>query len=266
MEFQEVLPLLVSGPSVFFFTFRLDRDLNELYETEYELPDGTKSEPYTSTLTTMEGLLQSLASIASMGTFVYKGLQKRKAPLRPKVFLVGTHKDQLDSKTANVHIARIDQQLQNAIKSTSHYKALVEFASPSQLIFTVNNFSESESDFQGIRSAVERVVVRDEFQMTSPAHWLIFSLALRKIKPYVVSYDICLEIARQCGLTEHEFDEALHFIHSKMGLIRYFPYEDVKDLVIIHPQFLFDKVTELIVNTFQVSIRWMTLNKRECFL
>ena len=35
-----------------------------------------------------------------------------------------------------------------------------------------------------------------------------------------------------------------------MGLIRYFPYEDVKDLVVIHPQFLFDKVTELIVDTF----------------
>ena len=35
-----------------------------------------------------------------------------------------------------------------------------------------------------------------------------------------------------------------------MGLIRYFPYEDINDLVVIHPQFLFDKVTELIVDTF----------------
>ena len=35
-----------------------------------------------------------------------------------------------------------------------------------------------------------------------------------------------------------------------MGLIRYFPYEDVKDFVVINPQHLFDKVTELIVNTF----------------
>ena len=29
IEFQEVLPLLVSGPSVFFLVFRLDRDLNK---------------------------------------------------------------------------------------------------------------------------------------------------------------------------------------------------------------------------------------------
>ena len=48
----------------------------------------------------------------------------------------------------------------------------MEFASPEQLIFTVNNFSDNESGFNDIRSSVERVVGRDEFQMTSPACWL----------------------------------------------------------------------------------------------
>ena len=250
MEFQEVLPLLVSGPSMFFFTFRLDRDLNRSYSIEYDLSDGTSAKPYTSTLTTLDGILQTLASVSAMGIFVYQGLQKRKIALKPKVFLVGTHKDKLDSKKADKHIAKLDQQLQKTLKSTAHYKNLVEFASPTQLIFSVNNFSESDSDFQNIRLAFERVVERDEFHMTSPSHWLIFSLALRKLKSDVISYDLCLEVARQCGLADDELDEALHFIHSKMGLIRYFPYEDVKDFVVIHPQHLFDKVTELIVNTF----------------
>ena len=251
MEFQEVLPLLVSGPAMFFFTFRLDQDLNEHYSIEYELSDGAKSDPYAVTSTTIEGIMQTLASISAMGTFIYQGLQKKEAPLQPKVFFVGTHKDKLDPKVADSHIVSVDQQLQEVIKSTTHFNDLVEFASPSQLIFTVNNLSESDSDFQNIRSAVERVVMRSEFQMTSPAHWLIFSLALRKLESHVVSYSDCFNIARQCGLTsQEELNEALHFIHSKMGLIRYFPYEDVKDFVIIDPQFLFDKVTELIVDTF----------------
>ena len=67
MEFQEVLPLLVSGPCMFFYTFRLDRDLNECYEIHYELPDGTTSDSYKSSMTTIEGIVQSLASIAAMG-------------------------------------------------------------------------------------------------------------------------------------------------------------------------------------------------------
>ena len=267
MEFQEVLPLLVSGPSVFFFTFRLDRDITQRYVIEYEVSGGDKAEPYTSNLSIVEGLLQTLATIAAMGTFIYKGLQRTKTALRPKVFIIGTHKDQLESNTADKYIANVDQQLQKAIKQTSHYDHLIEFASskPTRLIFAVNNFSMSDVEFKNIRLAVERVVVRNEFQMTSPAHWLIFSLALRKLEPYVISFEECLEIAKQCCLVDNEVTEALHFIQSKMGLIRHFQYDDVKDLVVIHPQFLFDKVTDLIVDTFtfeKVGIPKMTKFKQ----
>ena len=251
IEFQEVLPLVVSGPSIFFFTFRLDRKLDERYEIEYRLSDGTRSEPYKSTLTTIQGILQTLASIAAMGTFTYEDLHKRVIPLRPKVFLIGTHKDLLDDKIADDHIKKIDKQLKDVICSTKHYEDLVRFASQSQLIFTVNNFSESESDFKMIRSVVEVVVEQDGFEMASPSHWLIFSLAIRKYPSPVIRYDECFEIAKSCKITDKkEFDLALNFIHSKMGLIRYFPDEHLKNIVIVHPQFLFDKVTELIVGTF----------------
>ena len=128
---------------------------------EYDHEDRTKAEPYKSSLTTVEGLLQTLATIAAMGTFIYKGLQKCKLALRPKVFIVGTHKNQLDPETADSLISSVDNQFQEAIKS--HYKDVLEFASPSQLIFAVNNFSEKESDFQDMRTAVERVVERDAF-------------------------------------------------------------------------------------------------------
>ena len=249
IEFQEVLPLLVSGPSIFFFVFRLDRDLDECYMIEYELSNGKKSKPYTSTFNTIDGIMHTLASISSMGTFVYKGVQNAKAQ-RPKVFFVGTHKDQLDSRTAASVISSIDTKIQERIKSTSHYRDLIEFASPSQLIFTVNNFSDDDCDFLNIRLAVERIVKRNEFQMTSPVQWLIFSLAIRKVRSDIISYSECLQIAKNCGLVEDDVNEALHFVHSKMGLIRYFPHEGLKDLVIVRPQFLYDMVTKFIVDTF----------------
>ena len=105
-----VLPLLVSGPSIFFFNvFRLDRDLTQRYIiVEYEFSDGTKATPYKSTLTTVDSIYQTFASISIMGTFVYRGLQKRKVPLRPKVFLIGTHRDKLVHETANATIAKMD--------------------------------------------------------------------------------------------------------------------------------------------------------------
>ena len=252
MEFQDLLPLLVSGPSVFFITFRLDQDLNQVFTIQYELPGGNKSQPYQTTLTVMEAILQSLASISSMGTFVYKGLQKQEIPIRPKVFLVGTHKDLLDPETAVEQIHKIDQYLQSIITSTSHYHdGLVEFATPSQLIFTVNNLAPGDTDFQKIRLAVEKLVHRGEFKVSSPSHWLILSLVIRYLKSRIISFDECFSVAQQCGITdETELKEALHFLHTKLGVVRYFPVEGLDNIVIKDPQVLFDKVTELIVRTF----------------
>ena len=255
VEFQELLPLLVSGPSVFFFTFRLDQELNQRFTIEYHLPDGGRSKPYQSTLTVVEAILQTLASVASMGTFTYKRPQvKSAASLKPKMFIVGTHKDKLDTATADSEIKKIDQHLQKVIKSTSHYQEdTVQFATESQLIYTVNNFSKDDSDFEEIRSGVERVVCHSQFKVHFPTHWLIFSFVLRQetIKDSIISYEQCFSIAKDCGITDHEeLDHALRFLHTKIGLIRHFRTPGLNDFVIRDPQILFDMVSKLIVSTF----------------
>ena len=252
MEFQELLPLLVSGPSMFFITFQLHKDLNECFQVEYELPSGESSKCYQSSLSILDSILQTLSTIAAMGTFVYKGLQKKCVPLKPKVFLIGTHKDLLDKESAVNIIDNIDAQLQAVIKSTSHYReGIIQFSSKSHMIFIVNNLDASDSDFQTIRSAVEKTVERGDYKMESPAHWMIYSLVVRQLQNRVESYDECFAIAKECGIKDkNEFNEALHFIHTKMGLVRYFPHEELKDIVIVDPQILFEKVTELIVETF----------------
>jgi GTPase SAR1 family protein len=251
MEFQELLPLLVSGPSLFFIVFPLHRDLSELFTIEYELPDGQRSQPYQSSLSLKEAILQSLATIAAMGSFTYKGVG-RNVQLKPKVLFIGTHKDLLDPVTVLEEIKKKDRYLQQMIISTSHYRdGLIEFASESQLIFTVDNLSESDADFAPIRSRVNMIAQLNEYQMSIPTHWLIFSLVIRNLSGRVVSYDECFSVAQQCGIdNEEELKEALWFLHTKMGVIRYFPYGDLGRIVILDPQLLFDRITDLIVKTF----------------
>ena len=252
MEFQELLPLLVSGPSIFFITFQLHKDLDQHFLVEYELPSGKSSQSYQSSLSILESILHTLSSISAMGTYVYKGLQRKAVPLRPKVFIIGTHKDLLNKKLAKAEIKSIDEHLQAVLKSTSHYhEGIIQFASESQMIFAVNNHDLDDSDFKRIRTAVEKVVETGDYRMRSPAHWMIYSLVVRQLKNRVESYEECFAIAKECGIRDtNEFNEALHFIHTKMGLVRYFPHEQLKDLVIVNPQILFEKVTELIVETF----------------
>ena len=247
VEFQDVLPLLVSGPSIFFYTFRLDKDLNDKYEIQYELSGNRKSDPYRSSLTTLEGIIQTLASIDAMVTYIYQGRQKKE--VKPKVFFVGTHKDKLDRQSKKETLESVDQQLREAV---SPFRDIVEYASEERLIFATNNFSESDSDFHGIRLRIDDLVNQNQYVMTFPSNWLAFSFILKHLKAQVISFDQCFnELAKQNGIsTEEELKDVLHFLHSTTGLIRYFPYSEIDSVVVIHPQFLFDKVTELIIGTF----------------
>ena len=252
MEFQELLPLLVSGPSLFFIIFPLHRDLDELFTIQYELPDGQRSEPYQSSLTLKEAILQSLATIAAMGTFTYKGVGNDSVELKPKVVLVGTHKDLLNTTTVEKDIKKKDAELRQMITTKSYYREnLIESASKNQLMFTVNNLAEGDDDFAAIRARVNTIAKLSRYQMSIPTHWLIFSLVICSLSDRVISYDQCYKVAQQCGIdSKKELKEALWFLHTKMGVIRYFPYGDLGKIVIIDPQLLFDRVTDLIVKTF----------------
>ena len=239
IEFQELLPLLVSGPSVFFLVFRLDHDLNKRFTVVYVRPNGTMSEPYQSNFTVKEALLQTLASIASIeSTEIH-------------VFFVGTHMD----KVSRAKIDRIDCSLRHMVTSTGLYReGMIQFASESRMLLAVNNLSDDDSGIQQVRAAVERLGSRGSFKVTAPPSWLIFSLTIRQHKDRVLSYEQCFEVARQCGITSRgELNEALWFLHTKVGLIRHFQgdgLEDLQKIVIQDPQVLFDRITDLVVETF----------------
>ena len=178
--------------------------------------------------------------------------------MKPKVFFVGTHKDCLPANSAEEFIQRNDELLQSHVRQTDLFdQDAIQFAEhPKRLIFAVNNLSKDDDEFQKIRSAVQTTVERDEFTIECPSSWLILSLILRaKHKSdRVLTFDKCFSIARECGISDRkELNQALSFIHSRLGLVRYFDVKDLNTVVVIDPQILFDKITDLIVKTFTVE-------------
>ena len=254
LEFQEMLPALTAGPTLFFLVFRLDQDLDKTVSIRFRYPDGHGTEPYQSNFTVRETLLQSLASIASMGTYVYSKQKREPLLLKPKVILIGTHRDKISTR----ELKQIDRRIWKMVKviSLSH-EGLIEPASESQLVVAVNNLSVHFSEFHLVQSVVERICDRDDFRLSLPSTWLIFSLVIRQLKKCVITYDECFDIAQQCGIDSHnDLDEALWFLNTKVGLVRHFRgegLEDLQDIVIVDPQILFTKITQLIVNTFTIS-------------
>ena len=253
IEFQEHLPLLVCGPSIFFVTFPLHYDLEKPYDVCYEYPDG-RVETYKSPATLLQELLQTIATI-SASNFTSGQHRDSEAGTKLKIFFVGTHKDCLPAKSTEEIIQKKDKLLQDYIRQTSLFNQdSIHFAQhPKQLIFAVNNLSDDDDQFQKIKAAVQMTVERDKFTIECPSSWLILSLILRaKHKSdQILTFDECFSIARECGITDRkELKEALSFIHTRLGLVRYFNIEGLNTLVVIDPQILFDRITDLIVKTF----------------
>ena len=247
-QFQESLPALVSGPSIYFLTFPLHKGLNTKCPVEYQHPDGRSIIPFEASCTTKEILLSSLASIASTRSYIK--LEDGK-PVTPKVLFIATHKDKLGSEQ---DLQKIDQELQDVVKSTDAYKdEMIIFCSEKRMVFALDNTSDDDKDIQQVRDAVERLGLQsNDYKIRTPHTWMLFAVTLRHLPGRVLSIEDCMQVANECGIKDRgELDDALWFLHHNVGIIRHFrEVPELRDVVIKEPQYIFDKVTDLIIQTF----------------
>ena len=89
VEFQEMVALLVFGPSLFLFVFRADQDMKSTFQVGYRTSASESINCYTSSITTEEALLQCLASVYAMETPDKASFHNH----HPYVLIVATHKD-----------------------------------------------------------------------------------------------------------------------------------------------------------------------------
>ena len=248
VEFQEMLPLLIFGPSIFFFIFRLDLDFKSELCVEYRMSANKSINCYTSSITTEEALLQCLTSVYAMDTSEEDSVKTHK----PMVFIVGTHKDRLGSEAEGIiKINHLNRHLDFIIQSNG-FRDLVQYAGDNHnVMFAVDNTSDSEEDFQKIRSNVNHLInSRKEFSIEYPISYLLFCLDLQNMKQSILTLDECKDLAAQHGIEEDQVSHLLRFLHIRIGVVRYFDIKGLKHIIVKEPQVLFDKITDLLVKTF----------------
>ena len=192
VEFQEMVSLLVFGPSIFFFVFRADQDLKSTFEVGYRRSGSESINCYTSSISTEEALLQCLASVYAMDTPSQASLHTH----NPYVFIVATHKDKL-GQSADQKIDQLNVSLRSLIKE-SGFESLVLYADSAkgQLAFVVDNTSESDEDFQVIRSKVHNLIIsREEFTIEYPLSYLLFCLELQSDQRSILTLEECRAMA-----------------------------------------------------------------------
>ena len=256
VEFQEMLPLLIFGPSIFIFVFRIDLNFQSKFRIEYRKGESESINCYTSSITTEEALLQCLASVYAMDT---PGKDTVKTH-RPLVFIVGTHKDQLDS-SADARISELNQYIISLIEKNG-FQDLVLYADnhKGQIFFPVDNTSDSDDDFKLIRSKVNALInVRKEFTIDYPISYLLLCLDLQNVKKSIITLDEFKILAAKHGIEGDDVFHLLHFLHLRIGIVRYYDVDGLRDIVVIEPQVLFNTITDLVIRTFSCDV----LTRRE---
>ena len=263
VEFQEMISLLIFGPSIFLFVFRVDLDFQSKFSIEYRASKSESTNCYTSSITIEEALLQCLASVYAMDTRgdLDAGVKTHK----PLVFVIGTHKDKLGS-SADQKITKLNQHLDSLIVK-SGFQDLVQYADADkgQVMFAVDNTSESDEDFKAIRSKVHGLINgRKEFNIEYPIAYLLFCLELQNLKRSILTLDECKDMAAQYGIEGDQVSHLLQFLHLRIGVIQYHDVDGLRHIIIKEPQVLFNKVTNLIIRTF--SCKALTTKEQRDFL
>ena len=248
VEFQEVLSILINGPSIFFFVIKVNVSLDEPLTLEYRNMNGV-TDSYESATTTRQALVQTLTTI-----------QNTDGPTDVSthssvVFIIGTHTDKIEPRESEEEkIRKLNAELHDLI--ASHKFELVEYqdAPSNAVIFPVSNthFETESKMFEDIKERVDQKIEgMRNLIIDYPLGYLLFSLALQYCKDDVLYRTKCEEIAAKFQITgDEEVTKMLKTLHHRIGIIQYYNIDGLKHLVIIKPEVLFKKLTELMVKTF----------------
>ena len=271
IEFQELLPLLIAGPAIFIFVFRLDPGgLNVLTKVSYRKGQNEVSNEYESSLTIREFFLQTLASINSMELNTVNDFKTpRMEHFKPCVIIVGTCEDELhekynmDHEKVNAKIEDINCEIIAILDKHNYENIIFVLANPKarKYLFTVSNKfdadlpEEEEGGGGKIRSFITDWIRSEPqkrmFEITYPLHYLLASLCLENLDEKVITKEFFASTLKRNRIEIINMDNLLCFLHYNIGQIRHFSKcIGVEDLIFNKPTFLFEAITQLIIMTF----------------
>ena len=232
-EFQEVLPMLVSGCSLFLLIFGLNRRIDDPCLVSY-VYEGEVTGAYESSFTVKGILCECLATIACIGTRIETRKDQPCVPeKRPKVFIVGTQKDLVDKDKYKEVIGNVNKQLQHAIKNFEQFIQVVPY-SADQLFFTVDNYDDEDTSFQLLQKKVEEAFKdsRRTYEVTLPISYFLLDILLRYPKKIKLSREQCDKIASKYGMTIEHLEELAKDLVAKTG--KHIDNIDVTDPELLH--------------------------------
>ena len=235
--FLDVLPAFISSQTVFLLVFNVSENID--VDQRWFLSNFTM-------VTTLSLLHKWMALIHTR----FGGAQHGILPVNyPRVFLVGTHADQIAPGKPHEEQKRLAFEVFDKLFASIKGKEYADMVLGGIVVdnTTAGLDPQADSGYDKLREIIYSFV-HDKLTIETPVSWIHFrkvlQLYIKKQKP-VIQLDEVYSIAAQCHVPHDDVPSALLFYHG-LGVFLFYPdIESLKSVVFLEPRWLVDQLGKL---------------------
>ena len=248
-EFLEVMPAFLQHTSVCLFVMKLSELLSECPKIEYFENGKPVGEPVVCPFTNEQMLMRCVQTIQTQCTH-----QDSSTNQESKLVMVGTHQDLAGQ--CKESIEEKNQTLHNKLCPEFDKSLIFHREDMRQLVFPINAKNPGPQDYEVANKITENIfnVVSSLKPRKTPISWFKFEQVIQKLcRIYgkrIMHWKECLQVARSLHLSAKDLNATLDHL-ANFGVIHYY-WHLLPDIVFVDPQFLLDKISELVKYHYQL--------------
>ena len=247
--FLDIAPVLLRYNPVSILTQKLNEKLDDQPKFYFSFKGQQLGVPVERQITNLQLLEFSFRSLASIDQPNLRKIHVKFSHLEPSLLVLGTFYDKI-AECEGESLQQKNARLWSTLKQFRDVR-MNYCEKEKQIIFPLNTTARGESE-KKIAEKIRTIVCQSYIEAEIPIRWYLFQLELYDLqentKSMVVSKRECLRIGFAIRMNGNEVEAALMYYHD-MTIFLYFPTV-LPDVVFLHPQPLFNKLSEIISISF----------------
>ena len=251
--FLDIAPSLLRYNPVSILTQKLNEKLDDQPKFYFSFKGQQIGIPVERKITNLQLLESSFRSLASVDQPDLRKIHVKYSHPKPSLLVLGTFFDKV-KECVGESLEQKNARLWSTLKQFSDVR-INYCESEKQIIFPINATARDEHE-KKIADTIRTIVCQSYIEAEIPARWFLFQLELQDLQKttesMVVSKSECLKIGLALKMNDREVEAAFMFYHD-LTIFLYFPHV-LPNVVFLHPQPLFNKLSELISISFADAV------------
>ena len=254
--FLDIAPAILRYSPVNILTQKLNKKLEDKPKFFFSFKGREIGAPVEREITNLQLLESSFRSLASIDQPDLRKIHVEFSHPEPSLLVLGTFFDKITECVGE----SLEEKNVRLWSTLSQFRGVhVNYCeAKKEIIFPVNTTARGESEMK-IAERIRTIVSRSYIEAEIPARWFLFKLELEDLqkitKSMVVNKRECFRIGLTLEMDRKDIEASLLYYHD-LTIFLYFPAV-LPNVVFLHPQPLFNKLSEVISISFADAVTYL---------